>query len=71
MLYYVDNVPRWNIPSYVRADARLGWHPTKNLEVSVALQNIFDRKHPEFNNEQQIAPTEVPRSGYVKLTWKY
>jgi iron complex outermembrane receptor protein len=70
-LYYFDNVPRWNIPSYVRVDARLGWHPTKNLEVSVALQNIFDRKHPEFNNEQQIAPTELPRSGYVKLTWKY
>jgi iron complex outermembrane receptor protein len=55
----------------VRADARLGWHPTKNLEVSVALQNIFDRKHPEFNDEQNIAPTEVPRSGYVKLTWKF
>jgi len=70
-LYYVDHIGAWDIPSYVRFDTRLGWQVKKNLDISFVFQNLFDNHHPEYDNRQQIANTEVERSGYVKMTWKF
>ena len=71
-LRYVDELPAFNIPSYVTMDVRLGWHVNKNLEVALVGQNLLSARHAEF------APTfiatqvtEVPRSGYAQLTWRF
>jgi iron complex outermembrane recepter protein len=71
--YYVDNLERFNVPSYIRADLRLGWHPTKNWDVSVAVQNLQDSKHLESGEESTrlLSLTEVQRSVYGKITWKF
>ncbi len=69
---YVDNIPSHEVLNYITLDARLGWQPVKNLELSVTGQNLLDNRHPEFKPEiVDIVPTEVQRSVYGKITWKF
>ncbi len=70
-VYYVDSLPQRNVPSYIRVDARLGWYPVKGLEVSVAAQNLFDDRHPEFGPGFLVTPTQIERSVYGKVTWRF
>ncbi len=71
--YYVDNLERFKVPSYIRADLRLGWHPTKNWDISVAVQNLQDSEHLEIGEESTrlLSLTEVQRSVYGKITWNF
>jgi len=70
-LNYVDNLPEGNIPHYLRFDARLGWHLTENLELSVVGQNLFDSRHPEFGGEAGQTSTEAEQGAYLKLTYRF
>lgn len=56
-------------PAYTAFDARIGWHPRRDLELSLTGQNLFDGSHPEFNPDFIFSlPTEVERSIYGKVT---
>ena len=60
-----------SIPSYVTVDVRIGWHPTKDLEISLVGQNLAG-SHREFNPtfiSTQV--TEVSPSVYGKVTWRF
>jgi iron complex outermembrane receptor protein len=70
-LYYVDKLAALKVPSYIRFDARLGWHPTHALEVSIGLQNLFDQRHLEFGPALLVSPSEVERSVYGKVIWRF
>ena len=71
-LKYVDSLPTQNVNSYITLDLRLGWRPTKKWELSVVGQNLLDNQHPEFKPEiLDTSPTEVQRSVYGKITWKF
>jgi iron complex outermembrane receptor protein len=70
-LYYVDRVARWDIPSYLRLDARLGWHPTKDLSISLVMHNLLDDHHPEYDTEQGYISSQVKRSIYMKVAWYF
>lgn len=70
-LRYVDRLPDIKVPSYLEADVRVGWKPTKKLELSIVGQNLFDNQHPEFNRGAVFPSTEVQRSAYFKLTLKF
>jgi iron complex outermembrane receptor protein len=71
----VDQLPSIDsvtIPGYVTLDARLGWKPAKNLEISVVGQNLLQSSHPEFVPEYiNTLQSEVVRSVYGKATWKF
>jgi len=60
------------IDAYLRADARLGWSPRADLELSLVAQNLNDRRHSEWSfligtdNER-----EIQRSVYGMLTWRF
>ncbi len=69
--YYVDRLPHLGIPSYARLDTRLGWRPTSNLEVSLGLQNLLDNRHPEFLSTSSALHSEIGRSAYGKVTWRF
>ena len=69
-LRYVDDLPAFDIDRYVTADMRLSWTPLKNVELAVVGQNLLDDQHPEFVQEG-ILPTEVERSAYAKVTWRF
>ena len=70
-LYYVDRVSRWDIPSYLRLDARLGWQPTKDLGISLVMHNLLDDHHPEYDTEQGYISSQVKRSIYMKVAWYF
>ena len=70
-LYFVDRLPNFNLSSYLRLDLRLGWNPVKNLHLSLVMQHLLDERHPEFAAVSGLQSTEVPRSLYGKLTWRF
>jgi iron complex outermembrane receptor protein len=71
-LFYVDSFTSLdrNINDYVRFDVRLGWHITKYLEASLVGTNLLDDNHLEYN-ARSVAPTEIERAVYAKLTWRF
>jgi iron complex outermembrane recepter protein len=71
-LRYVDDVPSFNISSYVEMDVRLAWRPRSDLELAIVGQNLLDNSRPEFGTF--ILPTvitEVQRGVYGKITWRF
>jgi len=71
LLWYVDHLPGFDIPSYVRLDARLGWRPTKSIEAAVGVQNVLDDRHPEFGREIFENPSEAEHAVYGTITWRF
>ena len=69
--YYASKVKRVNetsVDALHRVDLRTAWHPTEHVEVSFAVENLFEDKHQEWNTELFISGTQVPRTFYGKVT---
>jgi iron complex outermembrane recepter protein len=84
ILYYVDNLPAGGtsgsgggdyrskgIPSYFRFDTRIGYIPTRNLDLSIGIQNLLDQRHSEFKAALYNNRTEIGRTFYFKLVWQH
>ncbi len=72
--FYVDRLTNIGAPQYTRMDMRLGWRPSKTVELSVGVLNILDGEHYEFGPATEfnrVSPTRVPRSGYGKVTLRF
>ncbi len=69
--FYVGSLVQQQIPAYTRLDARLGWRPTRQLELSVGGQNLLQAQHPEYRYVYVVTPTEIRRNAYVKVTWRF
>jgi iron complex outermembrane recepter protein len=67
-IYFVDKIQSGsrNIPEYYRLDARLGFSPTKDLELSIASQNLLVLQDGDFVDEHQEIGSIRPDSGYIK-----
>jgi len=72
-LYYVDALKSQQVRSYFRLDLRVGWRPTKNIEVSVVGQNLLDDQHQEWGNDriQTNDRNLVERSVFGELVLKF
>jgi iron complex outermembrane recepter protein len=73
-LYYVDNLPKYNISHYLRADLRLGWKPISGLDLSLGVRNLFDKQHREFGdgfNGNSLIGSEVVRTFYLQLKYQF
>jgi iron complex outermembrane recepter protein len=61
-----------DINSYVEADARIAWRPTKDLEIALVGQNLLHARHFESGdsglNEEA---TRARRGVYASLTLKF
>jgi len=68
-LRFVDRVQ--TIPAYVEADARLACELGRGVELALVGQNLLHSKHPEFRKAATYAHASIPRSFYVKLTWRH
>jgi len=58
------------VPGYFELDARLAWHPTKNLEISVVGQNLLHDQHAEYGFPGP-AQDQIERSVYGKIAWHF
>ena len=60
------------IPAYFGLDLRLGWHPLKDLEVSITGQNMLYQQHAEFNDILYIPMlSQIQRSYYLQFNWRF
>ncbi len=68
MVRRVGSLPQPAVPAYTAVDARFGWRASRNVEVSLTLQNLLDREHAEFG----AAPgrSEYQRGVFLKLLWQ-
>jgi iron complex outermembrane receptor protein len=64
----VGALPNPSVPAYTAVDVRYAWRVRPDLEISLSVQNLFDREHVEWG----AAPTRavVERSALLKLVWR-
>lgn len=60
-----------NVESYEELDARLGWTPIKNLELSLVGRNLLNSNHLEFLEEIGTYPTQVERSFHGQIKYQF
>lgn len=71
-LRHVGSLSTQGIPAYTTFDARLGWKPRRDLEVSLVGQNLAQARHTEFRSDWAPSTvTDVPRSVYLKALFKF
>ena len=70
---YVDKVVDLDVDSYITLDVHLGWNPKESLELSIVGQNLLDNHRLEYGPSTLLNTqvTEVERSVYGKLTWRF
>lgn len=69
---YVDRLPQGDVGNYSGVDMRLGWRPIDDMEIALVGQNLFRRRHFEFTPDfNWIAPSEVERSVYAQISWRF
>jgi iron complex outermembrane receptor protein len=68
MIYYVDKIKAASrtVPEYYRLDARLGYFPMKNIELSIAGQNLLVLQDGDFVDEHQEISCIRPDSGFIE-----
>jgi len=64
----VDDL-RFGTPSYIEADARLGWRLGENLELSLAGHNLLEEMHYESDNAG--VRRQIGRTVHLGLRWRY
>ena len=69
---FVSALPALNVPGYLRVDTRLGWKVSESVEVSFIGQNLTMRRHEEFTDLSGLfLTTEVARSAFARVTWRF
>jgi iron complex outermembrane recepter protein len=78
IFYYVDALPLSGstngvngVPSYFRLDTRVGYLVNSNIDLSVGVQNITDKRHQEFDKGLAANETEVGRTVYFKTVVRF
>lgn len=70
LIYNNVGVPA-TVPDYFELDARLSWHPTRNLEISLVGQNLLHDHHLEYVIASPNPREEIERGVYGKVTWQF
>ncbi len=79
-LRYTDELPARNFGSlgstpavadYFSLNARLGWRPRKDLELSLVGTNLLGPTHFEFIQETYPFPEQVERNVYGQVKWSF
>jgi iron complex outermembrane receptor protein len=65
---YVSALPALSVRAYTTMDVRVGWHLTRNLQLSLVGQNLFQPKHVEFGGDPGPL-IGIKRSAYAQITW--
>jgi iron complex outermembrane receptor protein len=67
-LRHIGGLDDVDVPAYFEADVRLAWRATRNLELSLAGQNLVHRFHAEASTPPIH---EIPRSVYAGVRWSF
>jgi iron complex outermembrane receptor protein len=67
----VDELSSVDVPAYAELDLRLAWRPVDDLELALIGRNLLHASHKEFDERMIPGYTEIERSVFAKLTWRY
>ena len=70
-LYWVDNIPTDDIPSWVRLDFQMRWQVTENLELAAGVRNVLDARHEEFKGTFGRRSSQVERTAYFWMDFRF
>lgn len=70
-LQHVSRLRATLISARTRLDGRLSWQFTRGGELSLGVANALDNQTLEFRPEDYSIPSEVKRSVYTKLDWRF
>ncbi len=70
-LYTVSKLSGIDVPSYYRFDTKLSYPVTDAISVSLVGQNLFDERHKEFTPFLYQKQTEIGRSVYAGVSFKF
>ena len=60
------------VPGYFRLDLNVVWHVNPNTDLSVGVQNLLQKRHPEFGNiNTEIVASEAPRTVYAQCAMRF
>jgi iron complex outermembrane receptor protein len=65
---YVSGLSALMVKGYGTADARLGWHFTRHMDLSLVGQNLLQPHHPELRGDPELVG--IKRSVYAQITWR-
>ena len=65
---HVASLPAPAVAGYTATDLRLAWQATRQLSLSLIVQNLFDPNHVEFNAIN--AASQIPRSAFLGVEWQ-
>jgi iron complex outermembrane recepter protein len=75
-LYYTSELSFDTKPTVVRVDAytrfdlRLGWRPSRNVELNLIGRNLLQKRHTEYRADD-VTASEVPRSVMAQVKVKF
>jgi iron complex outermembrane receptor protein len=64
----VGQLPSPVVPAYTAVDANWSWKVTPAFTVALLGQNLFDRRHAEFNDAG--AASQIERRLFLRLAWE-
>ena len=71
-VYFVGPLPAQLVRSYTRIDTQLTWRFSEGMQLSIVGQNLLLDHHVEFNDYlSAVNPSQIKRSAYAKMTWKF
>jgi iron complex outermembrane receptor protein len=72
-LFATGNIRALRQPGYTRVDGRIAWRPRAPVELSLAIQNVFDSHQVEFGSPSSVVaePSRMPRTAYGGVTWRF
>jgi iron complex outermembrane recepter protein len=68
MVRHVGALPSPVVAAYTAVDARLSMRVTPRLELSLIGENLFDRRHVEFNPVSTAS--QIERRVFIKALWQ-
>ncbi len=70
-LYVTGELTKFALPTHARLDARLGWNPSRHLELSVTGTELQGGRHLEFYSEFFGRPGVFGRSFHGRIAWRF
>jgi iron complex outermembrane recepter protein len=70
--YFVDRLPAQQVSSYTRLDTELSWQPQPALALRLVGQNLLRDRHVEsIDIQTSVNSSQLQRSVYAKISWKF
>lgn len=70
--YFVERLPAQQVPSYARLDTGLSCHFGEKTTISLVGQNLLHDRHLESDDAlTSLNPSQVKRSAYAKIVWRF